>query len=61
MPVGQVTFINKDCNKKHNIFVLYREKETLNETEMRQIMKEYGKEKKSEQNLIHIATNNREL
>ena len=38
--------IIKDCNKKYNIYASYREVETLNETEMRQIMEEYGKVKK---------------
>ena len=39
--------IIKDCNKKYNIYVSYREEETLNETEMRQIVEEYGEVKKS--------------
>ena len=43
---GPSNHIIKDCNKKYNIYVSYREGETLNETEMRQIMKEYGKVKK---------------
>ena len=43
---GSSNHILKDCNKKYNIYVSYREEETLNETEMRQIMEEYGKVKK---------------
>ena len=43
---GSSNHIFKDCNKKYNIYVSYREEETLNETEMRQIMEEYGKVKK---------------
>ena len=43
---GSSNHIIKDCNKKCNICVSYREEETLNETEMRQIMEEYGKVKK---------------
>ena len=43
---GSSNHIIKDCNKKYNIYVSYREEETLNETEMRQIMEEYGKVKK---------------
>ena len=35
---GSSNRIVKDCNKKYIIFVSYREEETLNETEMRQIM-----------------------
>ena len=38
---------SKDCNKKYNIFVSYRKEETLNETEMRQIMERYGKVKRA--------------
>ena len=45
---GSSNHIIKDCNKKYNIYVSYREEETLNETEMRQIMEEYGKVKKSQ-------------
>ena len=43
---GSSNHILKDCNKKYNIYVSYREEETLNETEMRQIIEEYGKVKK---------------
>ena len=43
---GSSNHIIKDYNKKYNIYVSYREEETLNETEMRQIMEEYGKVKK---------------
>ena len=43
---GSSNHIIKDCNKKYNIYVSYREEETLNETEMRQIIEEYGKVKK---------------
>ena len=38
--------ITEDCNKNYNIFVSHREEETLNETEMRQIMEGYGEVKK---------------
>ena len=57
--------IIKDCNKKYNIYIYiyisYRAEEILNETEMRQIMEEYGKVKKVRINVIDMATNNREL
>ena len=43
---GSSTHIIMDCNKIYNIFVSYREEETLNETGMTLIMKEYGEVKK---------------
>ena len=43
---GPSNHIIKDCNKMCNIYISYRKGETLNETEMRQIMNEYGKVKK---------------
>ena len=43
---GPSNHIIKDCNKIYNIYISYRKGETLNETEMRQIMNEYGKVKK---------------
>ena len=51
----------KDCNKKYNIYVSYREEETLNETEMRQIMEEYRKVRKVGIKHDRYGTNNREL
>ena len=32
MPVSEVTILSKTSTKKNNIFVSYREEETLNET-----------------------------
>lgn len=45
MPVSQVTILSRTA-KKHNIFVSYWEEETLNETEIKQIMEELGEVKK---------------
>ena len=43
---GSNKHIIKDCNKKYNIFISYREEETLNKTEMKQMMEEYEKIKR---------------
>ena len=45
MPVSQVTILSRTA-KKHSIFVSYWEEETLNETEIKQIMEELGEVKK---------------
>ena len=47
MPVSQVTILSRTA-KKHNTFASYWEEETLNETEIKQIMEELGEVKKSE-------------
>ena len=43
---------SNDCNKKYNMFASYRKEETLNETEMRQIMERYSKVKRARIKLV---------